>query len=147
MRNVTNGGGTGKPKWRLRLSRVNGGEGNPGYISVPRTKLPESFAETTELARAPVQKSRRGLKPAIRTRFELQLAPDSTGQLVVPLKAKGPGRESTQFKPGAEWRGNARGRPKGVKNEINRAAVRPSPRRTLRFRPASERRRRSCLGP
>jgi hypothetical protein len=68
---------------------------------------------------APLQKSRRGLKPAIRTRFE-QLAPDSTGQLVVPRKPKGPGRESTQFKPGAEWRGNARGRPKGVKNEINR---------------------------
>ena len=96
---------------------------------------------------APLQKSRRGLKPAIRTRFELQLAPDSTGQLVVPLKAKGPGRESTQFKPGAEWRGNARGRPKGVKNEINRAAVRPSPRRTLRFRPASERRRQTASAP
>jgi hypothetical protein len=50
----------------------------------------------------------------------MQLESTSTGQLLAPVKPRGPGREATQFKPGAEWRGNARGRPKGVKNEINR---------------------------
>jgi hypothetical protein len=41
VEDVTNGGSTGKPKWRVRFSRVNGGAGNPRYILVAQTKPAE----------------------------------------------------------------------------------------------------------
>ncbi len=51
---------------------------------------------------------------------KVKATPANTGKKLVNGNGKSRGNEATRFKPGAEWRGNAAGRPKGLRNTISR---------------------------
>jgi len=62
-------------------------------------------------------KPKRGTKHTREARGGGVPRPGTTGEKLE--RDNGAGSATTQFKPGAEWRGNAKGRPKGSRNKIN----------------------------